>query len=54
MLIDFGAALNKPEVTCTVTQGEFSYAYASRNKSRERERLAHGRISTPWPLPGMD
>ena len=29
VLIDFGAALNKPEVTCTVTQGEFSYAYAS-------------------------
>lgn len=29
VLIDFGAALNKPEVTCTITQGEFSYAYAS-------------------------
>lgn len=29
VLIDFGAALNKPEVTCTMTQGEFSYAYAS-------------------------
>ena len=29
VLIDFGAALNKPEVNCTVTQGEFSYAYAS-------------------------
>lgn len=29
VLIDFGAALNKPEVTRTITQGEFSYAYAS-------------------------
>lgn len=29
VLIDFGAALKKPEATCTVTQGEFSYAYAS-------------------------
>ena len=29
MLIDFGAALNKPEATYTITQGEFSYAYAS-------------------------
>lgn len=29
VLIDFGAALNKPEVICTITQGEFSYAYAS-------------------------
>lgn len=29
VLIDFGAAPNKPEVTCTITQGEFSYAYAS-------------------------
>lgn len=29
VLIDFGAALNKPEVTCTITQGAFSYPYAS-------------------------
>lgn len=29
VLIDFGAALNKPETTGTITQGEFSYAYAS-------------------------
>lgn len=29
VLIDFGAALNMPEVTVTITQGEFSYAYAS-------------------------
>lgn len=29
VLIDFGAALNRPEVTGTVTQGEFSYAYGS-------------------------
>ena len=29
VLIDFGAALNKPEVTRTITQGEFSSAYAS-------------------------
>lgn len=29
VLIDFGAALNKPEATRTITQGEFSYAYAS-------------------------
>lgn len=29
VLIDFGAALNKPEATYTITQGEFSYAYAS-------------------------
>lgn len=29
VLIDFGAALNMPEVTATITQGEFSYAYGS-------------------------
>lgn len=29
ILIDFGAALNRPEVTGTVTQGEFSFAYGS-------------------------
>lgn len=29
VLIDFGAALNKPELTSTVTQGEFSRAYAA-------------------------
>lgn len=29
VLIDFGAALNKPEAAYTITQGEFSYAYAS-------------------------
>lgn len=29
VLIDFGAAINKPEATRTITQGEFSYAYAS-------------------------
>ncbi|MEG0838164.1 MAG: serine/threonine-protein kinase, partial [Akkermansia sp.] len=29
ILIDFGAALNKPEITRTITQGEFSWGYAS-------------------------
>ncbi len=29
VLIDFGAALNKPDATQTISQGEFSYAYAA-------------------------
>lgn len=54
VLIDFGAALNKPEAAYTITQGEFSYAYAPRNKSPGRGKSVHGRTSTPSRLPGMN